>query len=227
MKKVLVMAAALSLLAAPALASSVVNSKHNLSTSGPGTIKSDNYSEVCVFCHTPHGANQNITGAPLWNRSAMPADFAVGDLYNSSTLEATSRPSNNGNLAQVNASDAKLCFSCHDGTNLVDGLLNPANTSGNNQPAGLNGTALGTADLLEAGTMLKNDHPIGIDYSKAAASDGELELPPTNAAIDVSFGSDDKRMWCSSCHDVHDDAYGPFLVMSNAQSALCVACHIK
>ncbi|MGD0388921.1 MAG: hypothetical protein ABSC42_08205, partial [Tepidisphaeraceae bacterium] len=35
---------------------SVVNSPHNLSASGPGTIKSTNEQEVCIFCHTPHNA---------------------------------------------------------------------------------------------------------------------------------------------------------------------------
>ncbi|MCM2265654.1 MAG: hypothetical protein NDI73_10745 [Desulfuromonadales bacterium] len=227
MKKVLIMAAALSLLAAPAMASSVVDSKHNLSTSGPGTIKSTNYSEVCVFCHTPHGASLTVTGAPLWNRSKMPADFTVADMYNSATLEASSKPSANGNLANLNNSDAKLCLSCHDGTNLVDDLLNPANSSGNAQPIGLTATSLGigNGDLLDGTNSLKNDHPVGIDYAAADGTDAELQAIATATAAGVDFFNG--RLWCSSCHDVHDDEFAPFLVGTNADSALCVACHIK
>ena len=35
---------------------SIINSKHNLSTSGHGTVRSSTESEVCVFCHAPHNA---------------------------------------------------------------------------------------------------------------------------------------------------------------------------
>ncbi|MDH5750542.1 MAG: hypothetical protein OEY85_14630, partial [Rhodospirillales bacterium] len=38
---------------------------HNLSTSGPGSIKSGVVTQVCVFCHTPHNSSPR---APLWNR---------------------------------------------------------------------------------------------------------------------------------------------------------------
>jgi len=33
---------------------SIVNSKHNLSFSGPGDIRSATEGEICVFCHAPH-----------------------------------------------------------------------------------------------------------------------------------------------------------------------------
>ena len=36
---------------------SVVNSKHNLSVSGPGTIKAATENQVCIFCHAPHDAS--------------------------------------------------------------------------------------------------------------------------------------------------------------------------
>ena len=37
---------------------SIVNSKHNLSLSGPGDIKSATEADVCIFCHTPHNATK-------------------------------------------------------------------------------------------------------------------------------------------------------------------------
>jgi DNA-binding MarR family transcriptional regulator len=42
-----------------------VGTKHNLSVSGPGPIKSTNEQQVCIFCHTPHNASPI---QPLWNR---------------------------------------------------------------------------------------------------------------------------------------------------------------
>ena len=234
MKKVLVMAAALSLLAAPALASSVVNSKHNLATSGPGSVKSNNYTEVCVFCHTPHGASTSVTLAPLWNRTVMGSNFNTTQMYNSSTLETSSRPSQGSNVTELNNSDAKLCFSCHDGASLTDPLLNPANSANNLQPTWASST-MGTANLLESGVMLKNDHPVGISYIDAQTAEGATGLVApvvvsgknTVGGLQVSYGSDGERLWCSSCHDVHDDAFSPFLAKTNVASALCVTCHVK
>jgi predicted CXXCH cytochrome family protein len=34
-------------------------------------------------------------------------------------------------------------------------------------------------------------------------------------------------MWCSSCHDVHNNANAPFLNVANDGSALCLTCHVK
>ena len=42
----------------------VANTVHNLSSSGPGVFKSLTVDQVCVFCHTPHGAQP---ASPLWN----------------------------------------------------------------------------------------------------------------------------------------------------------------
>ena len=33
---------------------SVVDTKHNLSVSGPGAIRAATEQRVCFFCHTPH-----------------------------------------------------------------------------------------------------------------------------------------------------------------------------
>ena len=45
--------------------------KHNLSTSGPGPIKSTTMTEVCIFCHTPHNANPIGTEPWTFPQSAM------------------------------------------------------------------------------------------------------------------------------------------------------------
>ena len=62
---------------------SVIDSKHNLSSSGTGSIKSTSETQVCVFCHTPHGAS-NL--AQLWNK--QPTALTNYTLYTSPTLIA-------------------------------------------------------------------------------------------------------------------------------------------
>jgi len=83
------LAAAASLLAATAFAlraagiSDVRNTKHNLSVSGAGPVRSTTESQVCVFCHTPHGATPGV--APIWNRALGTTTYTP---YTSSSLDA-------------------------------------------------------------------------------------------------------------------------------------------
>ncbi|GAF70381.1 unnamed protein product, partial [marine sediment metagenome] len=44
---------------------SIVNSKHDLSSRGPGPIRAISESRICIFCHAPHNAAPQT---PLWNR---------------------------------------------------------------------------------------------------------------------------------------------------------------
>ena len=72
----------------------VGNTRHNLTqrqTSGGGpagaTMDSyrNDYLEVCVYCHTPHGANSNVA-APLWNRTMKATTYQTYDLLNTASL---------------------------------------------------------------------------------------------------------------------------------------------
>lgn len=97
---------------------SIVNTRHNMSQSTELTNAGNSmnnfrnrYGQVCVSCHTPHGANTN-TAAPLWNRVIGNATYT---LYSSSTL--TGVVSNPGGASLP-------CLSCHDGTQASDAILN-------------------------------------------------------------------------------------------------------
>src|SRR5664279_1270554 len=65
-------AGGLTLMAASSVAmASVTNTPHNLSagqTNGSHMTGAGATTEICIFCHTPHGGNQ-ATAAPIWNRS--------------------------------------------------------------------------------------------------------------------------------------------------------------
>ena len=101
----------------------VGNTRHNLSqreASGGGpsgqTMDSfrNDYTEVCVSCHTPHGANTTVA-APLWNRTMKATTYTTYDLLQTSSLtQPVSQPGVN----------SLTCLSCHDGQTAVDSVIN-------------------------------------------------------------------------------------------------------
>jgi len=189
----------------PCLAESVVNSKHNLSSTGPGEIKAAAESDVCIFCHTPHGASSE---APLWNRFSSGATYIP---YSSSTAKAT--------IGQPTGA-SKLCLSCHDGTvalGMVRSRPAPIKIQGD-----VTVLQRGTATL---GTDLADDHPVSFVYDSllASAHNGELRDPSTlTGPVRLDKNG---QVQCTSCHDPHNNQYGKFLVENNFGSALCVKCH--
>lgn len=224
MKKIYIMALLVVLVTVPAMAL-VSNTKHDMVFSGFASAPVGGSTEICVFCHTPHGAQAIFTQAPLWNNSDTAA-VSVGTIYNSATMNFTTTP------ALVNATDARLCLSCHDGT--VGMPVNQPNSGD------MEVTALVMGANTVIGTDLSNDHPIGISlgsnpegvdlrYDGAALNLHTISYitGPTGFNENPFFGGAANTIWCSSCHDVHDNTDVPFLRMNNAGSAMCKACHIK
>ena len=164
----------------------VRSTKHNLSASGAGAVKAVSESQVCVFCHTPHGATQGVK--PIWNRSLGATTYTP---YASSSLDAAAIQ---GSLDQPGGG-SKLCLSCHDGTiaigsvNVLDGKGSPTQTgtvsiemsgtaANGTMPPGAGATTGFTRYL---GTDLTNDHPISVSYTNALAlRDGELRVVDAN-----------------------------------------------
>jgi predicted CXXCH cytochrome family protein len=75
------------------------------------------------------------------------------------------------------------------------------------------------------GTSLADDHPVNFTYNNALylADDG-LNDPATGDIPGLLISG---KVQCSSCHDVHNNGNGKFLVMNNDSSALCTTCHHK
>ena len=84
----LLLALALALVPAQAQrVSDVRQTRHNLSAAGPGTTKAASESQVCVFCHTPHGSDTSAA-VPLWNRTlANPSSYTTYDQLGTSSLD--------------------------------------------------------------------------------------------------------------------------------------------
>lgn len=189
---------------------SVVNSPHNLSVSGPGTIKATSEQEVCIFCHTPHNSSPV---QPLWNRNVPTNSYQI---YSSSTFNSTLVPS----LGQPSGS-SKLCLSCHDGTIALGSVV--SSQSMLTMQGGMT-TLTGTANL---GTNLSGSHPISFTYDANLQSQYPNLVNPTSLIGQVQL--EGGKVQCISCHSPHDNSQDPggnFLVMNNTNSQLCTSCHV-
>lgn len=209
-----------------AVSSNILQTKHNLSASNPdpaNNVYSEDTTEICVFCHTPHNANLSADG-PLWNRDLSSAPSY--EMYNADSIDAT--------VASGPLGKSKLCLSCHDGVMDIGKLvvfegLYMSDTATWNTPGPLTMTNTGpgqtmpinSADPLDRqgwnrnlGTNLTNDHPISFTYDDALANaDGELYLPSAPQIYTPALGYlpnvdeiiplQDGRVECTSCHDPH------------------------
>lgn len=185
-------------------AKSIVDSLHNLSVSGPGTVKATGESEICIFCHTPHGARSDV--AYLWNRRDTTTVYTP---YISSTLKAA--------VGQPTGS-SRLCLSCHDGTIAPGAVIS--------RSAEIPFTASMAGRSSNLGTNLADDHPVSFDYSAAVAMPNSQLRAATSLPSKVRLDADG-QMQCTACHNPHNDQYGKFLVMSGIGGALCISCHQK
>jgi len=183
-------------------AQGVDQSRHNLSASGRGTLKSmDNDSGVCFYCHTGHSSNPKD---PLWNRQKSGSIYT---LYDSSTLDA--------NPGQPDGPSI-LCLSCHDGTVALGNTLKKSKTMS---------FARSMSKRGNLGTDLSDDHPISFIYDASlAATDGDLKDPSSLSRHTLDANG---KLQCTSCHDSHKDIEGNFLKRSNEFSDLCFTCHDK
>jgi predicted CXXCH cytochrome family protein len=226
---------------------SIVNSRHDLDWAASyGEMDFwdtyNDYGEVCVYCHTPHGGT---TEAPLWNRTMPSGPY---NMYTSDTIDT--------NIPGTPSSISLACLSCHDGTIAVDSIINMPGSG--LTPSGVPGdldswtpAASGHGKLSTTGdpfldcavschggdviagtnfepaalsTDLSNDHPISMTYP-TASEDPYFRTPAEVESAGLKLYNN--KVECSSCHDVHDPGITPFLRKNNTGSELCTACHIK
>lgn len=175
-------AGGLALMAASSVAlASVTNTKHNLGAGGSNN-HTDATTEICIFCHTPHGGNQSVN-APIWNRTVSSTSVytrfsSLGRL----TFDAQEAPVGAVSIA---------CLSCHDGTQAMNAVINSQGSdssytvgtgtlsgvggfSQTNMMSTLNASDNGTTtgDIIYLGTDLRNDHPISMQYGGGAGAGG-------------------------------------------------------
>ena len=182
--------AALALMVVSSTAMAAIsNTRHNLgamNVAGNG-VNAGGTTEICVFCHTPHGGDQTAI-VPLWNRITTTATFQTYASLGTGTLDGTETSVGSVSIA---------CLSCHDGTQAMDVVLNAPGFGGKTTNSTINNGALwadgpqmdGTnsnganlaAELVYLSTDLRNDHPISIQYGggnlTTAATTGATKDP--------------------------------------------------
>jgi predicted CXXCH cytochrome family protein len=186
-------AGGLTLMAASSVAmASVTNTKHNLGASGSNN-HTNATAEICIFCHTPHGGNQQVA-APIWNRTV--SSTSVYTRFSSMgriTFDAKEAPVGSVSIA---------CLSCHDGTQAMNAVINSPGsdsiyTVGSGTLTGVGGfsqtnmmstlhasdNGSTTGDIIYLGTDLRNDHPISMQYGGGGISTGAT----LGATKDVDF----------------------------------------
>lgn len=214
----------------------ITNTRHNLlvpynsTMSGMVGLLYNNYGEVCVYCHTPHGAQNS--SAPLWNRT-LPTTGNYTP-YSSTTIDT-----NGGAIPQPDGVSL-ACLSCHDGTIAVDSIINaPGSGAAWGGPVAANHYALnqstGAGSCLQCHSVLPNanftvmafgqdlrpQHPISMNYptplqdpkfNPPTNSNGSLAWFETggmaNRADDneiklFSDGAGGYKVQCASCHNPH------------------------
>lgn len=168
----------------------VVNTKHNFAHNRD--IVAQGTTEICVFCHTPHGGNTSLPGgapagtAPLWNRM-----LPEGSKY-------TPYSSPNFDLAGTNPGQPKgvslACLSCHDGTIALDALINAPGSGGyfgsnSGQGAGPGTHALQTnGDFSNWGPFIDANGTLSEDPNSVSAETptGRPPVPFPNLGTDLS-----------------------------------------
>jgi predicted CXXCH cytochrome family protein len=199
----------LAIACAPVAWGQIVGSKHNLSLSGTGTIKSTTETEICKFCHLSHKA---VGGVPVWGHQLSSATYTP---YTSGTISST--------VTSTITGATKLCLSCHDGQVAVNAMGNgqtPTMASGANYVTGAS----------SLGTTLSSDHPVS--FVPDTSHNNQIVSPSSNSLAWGQVHLDDAgKVQCTSCHDPHADNIDAtckkFLTASNKYAALCTTCHTK
>jgi hypothetical protein len=142
-----------------AQAQGVVGSQHDLTSTNSqgGTTATD---QVCVFCHTPHGADTTAP-APLWNKvlGNGGARFNRYSTLNTPSFDSAEAPVGSVSLA---------CLSCHDGTQAMDVVLNRPGSDGYDAAGTPIDGGIGVMTGIPVpmlGEDLSNDHPISMQYA--------------------------------------------------------------
>jgi predicted CXXCH cytochrome family protein len=221
-------------------AGSVVNSVHNMNS----VSNDDVQMRVCAFCHTPHHAlsDNDADYNPLWSHTFTSEVYSE---YQSPTLQSAD------DGIDVLAGSSRLCMSCHDGAIAVDQhysftgadvrtgdgwneiAVGAGGDLSNDHPIGFDYAEVGGTVDMSGGSMT--------DVTVIGSGDGKdpeirgtatpLWGNPDRTVGDLMLdnGTGEMIMTCGSCHDVHDtfsvDDY--FLVGKQANSEICLTCHIK
>jgi hypothetical protein len=198
----------------------VATTVHNLSVSGPGTIKSQTETEICKFCHIPHNP---VVPEPLWGHA-----LSSGQRYD---MPEMLRTSGVGELTPQPDGSSRLCLSCHDGTVAL------GDVAGQRRPIPMAGSQMlqrGQRGFI--GSDLSGSHPISFVVrdrnDRGLDDDVDMSIKPLAVIAtdhDVKLDEDGK-MQCTTCHDPHMDSFHqpgrtPRFWVKPTLEEVCLTCH--
>ncbi len=173
--------AAVAALATTNAMAAVQGSKHDLSSGGTAQASTSATTEVCVFCHTPHGSDIGVS-APLWNKALPTTTYQRYSSLGTATLDGTEVAVGSVSLA---------CLSCHDGSQAMDVVLNAPGSGGYNAAgAEIDPVAIGAmtgSPIPNLGSDLRNDHPVSIAYAGGGCEGTTADCDPATAGGDPDF----------------------------------------
>ena len=205
---------------------------------------------ICIWCHTPHFSITTAVGkglgynyVPLWNHGVTSLEYVM---YSNGTDEPNdlkghaSKAEELLNGVKIPGGVSRLCLSCHDGSVAVNayGRMTDGTGPGDDKSTGtgwITDPQYIKPDYMIGGDGLTGDlsnhHPIGFDYDTVEVSDNEIQKKSANYFGTYTIGDLlwSGKMECTTCHDVHNtkNTGEKFLWKSDAQSALCLTCHLK
>jgi hypothetical protein len=195
---------------------SVVDTVHNLSVSGPGSVRAASETEVCKFCHIPHNS---VAATPLWGHELSTAHYEMPESRSESRSVVSNQPDGS----------SRLCLSCHDGTVALGKIAG----SGEIRMSGSSRLMRGTRGYL--GTDLSGSHPISFVVRGELRPEDEtgdmLLRPLSEITRDEKVRLDVQgKMQCTTCHDPHSDRYYveglvPRFWVEPRVEGLCLRCH--
>jgi len=229
--------------AGSAQAQGIDGSLHDLATG----VNDNN--EICVYCHTPHASNTAVE-APLWNK---PANTTTYTTYDSTTIDGDILAVGSVSLACLTCHDGTQAMDTvvnapgsGAGAGTIGsgiGTLPPAAITNlgvdltNDHPIGVQYSGFGT-------TPIDPDFKVAPDLQVATINtvqrwwvDTAVGTAGTREKTDMILYTRDNTanggaaeepfVECASCHDPHNNAAGTFLRISNTNSDVCLACHVK
>lgn len=205
---------------------------HNLSSLSTGDnsdYRALTETQICIFCHTPHGATPQST---LWSRpdpqgmGFFPIRAGLG-IDDDPGIVSVTRYSNTYSASGDYPNGAsKLCLSCHDGVTAMGILANNEEIDMTTPP-----TLSANFDI-----DLSISHPISFVYTTAVRDYLNTLVPGSYTLTAAAYLDGDSRVQCTSCHQPHQDTRGigtnlPFWRVGTGNRAtdyapVCVSCHV-
>lgn len=182
--------------------------------------------QICIFCHTPHGARPQTT---LWSRpdptnmGSFPIRTGLFIDDDPDIVNVTRYSESYSASSDYPNGTSKLCLSCHDGVTAMGILAN-----GNEIDMTLS-TLSGRSSAID----LSFSHPISFVYNDTVVgyletqSPGSYIFPGANSAY---LETRDGKTWvqCTTCHQPHQDTMAtnglPFWRAADYDT-VCLACH--